>query len=94
MIMKMNKTITSIIIGRLFMIVDTSLDMPGTELIVLKGLMILMVRMADTSVPESSAPTHPAITTKKSRTFHGSLKYECYLVTKPIAMILRIISIV
>ena len=80
--------------GKLLMIVETNLDIPGTELIVLKGLIILMVRIADTSVPESKAPTQPAITTQKSRIFQGSLKYECYLVTNPMAMILSIISIV
>jgi hypothetical protein len=85
---------TSNIMGKLLMIVETNLDIPGTELIVLKGLIILIVRIAETSLPENKAPTQPATTTKKSRMFQGSLKYECYLVTKPIAMILRSISIV
>lgn len=70
----MKSTITSNIMGKLFMIVETNLDIPGTELIVLKGLMILMVRIAETSVPDNKAPTQPAITTLKSRIFQGSLK--------------------
>jgi hypothetical protein len=39
--MKTNNTIISNIIGNEFKIVETKLDIPGIELIVLKGLRIL-----------------------------------------------------
>jgi hypothetical protein len=45
---KQKRTKMSNIDGREIRMVDTKLDMPGIELIVLSGLKILMTRMADT----------------------------------------------
>ena len=73
---KQKRTKMSNIDGREIRMVDTKLDMPGIELIVLSGLKILMTLMADTFWSLSDALTQPAITTKKSRTFQASLMYE------------------
>lgn len=97
-------------IGNEFKIVDTKLDMFGIELIVLKGLINLTTLNAAKFSPSSSivslsGPTslgtasrmnesHPSITTMKSRIFQESLKYECGLLTNPIATTFKTISIV
>ena len=91
--MKMKRIMTSIIMGRLFRIVDTRLDMLGILVMVRRGLMILMTLMALTSPYLMNWDTQPNITTTKSNTFHPSLRYEWGRMKKPMAMILSRASI-
>ena len=56
----------STIIGRLFKIVDTKELIPGIELIVLKGLRILITLIAEISDSDKPKLTQPNTTTKKS----------------------------
>lgn len=56
----------STMMGKLFRMVDTRELIPGIELMVLRGLRILMTRMAEMSCSESPRLTQPRTTTTKS----------------------------
>jgi len=78
--------------GNEFNKVITRPRMPCSEFKVRNGLKILMTRMAEIFRLAAESDTQPRITTEKSRMFHGSLRYECGSMKKPIAMIFKIIS--
>ena len=92
-IKNMNRTITSTIIGIESIIVETNFGIPGTFLISFKGLKILKIFIYAMLGFFTNTPNHPQLTTKKSQIFQGSLRYEFVSMKKPIAIILRIISI-
>lgn len=63
---KQKRIMMSTIIGKLFKIVDTKELIPGIELIVLKGLRILITLIAEISDSDKPKLTQPKTTTKKS----------------------------
>ena len=72
--MKPNRIIMSNMTGKEVRMVETRELIPGMELIVRKGLMILTTLIADTLLFCKRKETQPSITTEKSRMFHASLK--------------------
>lgn len=63
---KQKRIMMSTIIGKLFKMVDTKELIPGIELIVLKGLRILITLIAEISDSDKPKLTQPKTTTKKS----------------------------
>jgi hypothetical protein len=73
-IMKQNNTKISIINGSELRIVVIKVLIPGIELIVFKGLKILITLKELIFEPENKLLIHPKKMTVKSSTFQGSLK--------------------
>ena len=75
-----------------FKMVRTRPRIPYNEFKVRSGLKIRMTLMEATLLEFIDIEKQPIITTKKSRIFSGSRRYECGSITKPIAIILSTIS--